>query len=119
MLGDLADTIHDRNRCNSDGSYQLRRRRRPAGSRNRSARRWTTIGRFIEMLRSMMENTQFIIITHSRKTMEIANRLYGVTMEEPGVSKLIPMQLNEPVSRFPELISGSRSCAYAGPGIGR
>lgn len=52
------------------------------------------IGRFIEMLRSMMDKTQFIIITHSRKTMEIANRLYGVTMEEPGVSKLISIQLN-------------------------
>jgi chromosome segregation protein len=52
------------------------------------------IGRFIEMLRSMMDKTQFIIITHSRKTMEIANKLYGVTMEEPGVSKLISIQLN-------------------------
>ncbi len=52
------------------------------------------IGRFIEMLRSMMNKTQFIIITHSRKTMEIADKLYGVTMEEPGVSKLISIQLN-------------------------
>jgi chromosome segregation protein len=52
------------------------------------------IGRFVEMLRSMMDKTQFIIITHNRKTMEIANRLYGVTMEEPGVSKLISIQLN-------------------------
>ncbi|HYB93499.1 MAG TPA: chromosome segregation protein SMC [Vicinamibacterales bacterium] len=52
------------------------------------------VGRFIEMLRSMMDKTQFIIITHSRKTMEIADRLYGVTMEEPGVSKLISIQLN-------------------------
>ena len=52
------------------------------------------IGRFIEMLKSMMDQTQFIIITHSRKTMEIANLLYGVTMEEPGVSKLISIQLN-------------------------
>ena len=52
------------------------------------------IGRFVEMLRSMLDRTQFIIITHNRKTMEIANRLYGVTMEEPGVSKLISIQLN-------------------------
>jgi chromosome segregation protein len=52
------------------------------------------IGRFVEMLRSMLDQTQFIIITHSRKTMEIADRLYGVTMEEPGVSKLISIQLN-------------------------
>ena len=52
------------------------------------------IGRFIEILKKMQEETQFIIITHSRKTMEIADRLYGVTMEEPGVSKLISVRLN-------------------------
>ncbi|HEY3381671.1 MAG TPA: chromosome segregation protein SMC [Vicinamibacterales bacterium] len=52
------------------------------------------IGRFIEILKQMQEQTQFIIITHSRKTMEIADRLYGVTMEEPGVSKLISVKLN-------------------------
>ncbi len=52
------------------------------------------IGRFVEMLRGMQQHTQFIVITHSRKTMEIADRLYGVTMEEPGVSKLISVQLN-------------------------
>jgi chromosome segregation protein len=34
----------------------------------------------------MQQHTQFIVITHSRKTMEIADRLYGVTMEEPGIS---------------------------------
>lgn len=52
------------------------------------------IGRFVEMLQGMQDRTQFILITHNRKTMEIANRLYGVTMEEPGVSKLISVQLN-------------------------
>jgi chromosome segregation protein len=52
------------------------------------------IGRFIEMLRGMQQHTQFILITHHRKTMEIADRLYGVTMEEPGVSKLISLKLN-------------------------
>ena len=52
------------------------------------------VHRFIEMLRGMLDRTQFILITHNRQTMEIANRLYGVTMEEPGVSKLISVQLN-------------------------
>jgi len=52
------------------------------------------IGRFVEMLQGLQEHTQFILITHNRKTMEIADRLWGVTMEEPGVSKLISVQLN-------------------------
>ena len=52
------------------------------------------VHRFVEMLRGMLDRTQFILITHNRQTMEIANRLYGVTMEEPGVSKLISVELN-------------------------
>ena len=52
------------------------------------------IGRFVGMLRGMQSDTQFILVTHNRKTMEIADRLYGVTMEEPGVSKLISVQLS-------------------------
>ena len=52
------------------------------------------VGRFVDMLRSMQSHTQFILITHHRRTMEIADRLYGVTMEEPGVSKLISVQMN-------------------------
>ncbi len=52
------------------------------------------IGRFVDMLRGMQSETQFILVTHNRKTMEIADRLYGVTMEEPGVSKLVSVQLS-------------------------
>ena len=52
------------------------------------------IGRFVEMLQDLQDHTQFVLVTHNRKTMEIANRLYGVTMEEPGVSRLISVKLN-------------------------
>jgi chromosome segregation protein len=52
------------------------------------------IGRFVRMLEGMKEQTQFVLITHSRKTMAIADQLYGVTMEEPGVSKLVSVRFN-------------------------
>jgi chromosome segregation protein len=53
------------------------------------------IGRFNDMVREMSEISQFIIITHNKRTMEIADPLYGVTMEEPGVSKLVSVWVNE------------------------
>ena len=49
--------------------------------------------RFIRTLRNMTEFSQFIVITHNKCTMEAADTLYGVTMEEPGVSKLISVNL--------------------------
>ena len=52
------------------------------------------VSRFVDMLRGMEDCTQFVVVTHNRKTMEIADRLYGVTMEEPGVSKLISVNLH-------------------------
>jgi len=52
------------------------------------------IGRFNEMVREMSSFSQFIIITHSKSSMANADCLYGVTMEEPGVSKLVSVRLN-------------------------
>jgi chromosome segregation protein len=53
------------------------------------------IGRFTELVREMSGQTQFIIITHSKKTMGIAPVMYGVTMQEPGVSKLVSVRFHE------------------------
>ena len=50
--------------------------------------------RFQEMLKEMSDKTQFIIITHNQKTMSFADTLYGVTMEERGVSKVVSVHLN-------------------------
>jgi chromosome segregation protein len=47
------------------------------------------VNRFTRLLSELSQNTQFIIITHNKNTMETAQTLYGVTMEEPGVSKII------------------------------
>ncbi|HWR17887.1 MAG TPA: chromosome segregation protein SMC [Terriglobales bacterium] len=52
------------------------------------------IGRFTELVKEMSSDTQFIIITHSKKTMGIAPVLYGVTMQEPGVSKLVSVRFH-------------------------
>jgi len=51
------------------------------------------IGRFAEAIQQMTDRSQFIIITHSKRTMEFADVLYGVTMEQPGVSKLVSVEL--------------------------
>ena len=50
------------------------------------------IARFTELVREMSVQTQFILITHSKRTMSIAPVLYGVTMQEPGVSKLVSVR---------------------------
>jgi chromosome segregation protein len=51
------------------------------------------IHRFLRVLRELTSQTQFLVITHNRKTMEAADILYGVTMEEPGLSKLVSVNL--------------------------
>ncbi len=53
------------------------------------------IDRFAEMVREMTAQSQFIIITHSKRTMSIVDTMYGVTMQEPGVSKLVSVRINE------------------------
>jgi chromosome segregation protein len=50
------------------------------------------IGRFTDLVKEMSVQTQFVLITHSKKTMSIAPVLYGVTMQEPGVSKLVSVR---------------------------
>jgi chromosome segregation protein len=50
------------------------------------------IGRFTDMVKELSVQTQFVLITHSKKTMSIAPVLYGVTMQEPGVSKLVSVR---------------------------
>ena len=51
--------------------------------------------RFVRLVRDMSRDTQFIVITHSRRTMEAADILYGVTMEEAGCSRLVSVNFAE------------------------
>jgi chromosome segregation protein len=52
------------------------------------------IGKFNALLREMSAKSQFILITHNKKTMELNDTLYGVTMEEPGVSKMVSIEMH-------------------------
>jgi chromosome segregation protein len=52
------------------------------------------IGRLTRLLTEMAIDTQFIVITHSKKTMEAAQAMYGVTMQEQGVSKLVSVRFH-------------------------
>jgi chromosome segregation protein len=53
----------------------------------------TNIGRLTRLLQEMSAQTQFVVITHSKRTMEAAQALYGVTMQEPGVSRLVSVKM--------------------------
>jgi chromosome segregation protein len=56
------------------------------------------IGRFTRLLDEFKHNTQFIVITHNPRTMAASDAVYGVTMQEPGVSSVLSVRLNEPVA---------------------
>jgi chromosome segregation protein len=55
------------------------------------------VGRFCDMVREMSERVQFVFITHNKITMDLANQLTGVTMHEPGVSRLVAVDVDEAV----------------------
>jgi chromosome segregation protein len=53
----------------------------------------SNVGRFAKLIAGLAEGTQFLVITHSRRTMQQADVIYGVTMQEPGVSKIVSVNL--------------------------
>jgi chromosome segregation protein len=67
------------------------------------------VGRFTRLIGEMSGQTQFIIVTHNRKTMEMGSVLYGVTMQEPGVSKLVSVRWEE--SQSPKWQAAAASAA--------
>ena len=51
------------------------------------------VDRFVTLIQEMSQTSQFLVITHNKRSMEAANVLYGVTMEEEGVSKVISVRM--------------------------
>ena len=56
------------------------------------------VGRFSEMVREMSEHVQFLIVTHNKVTMEVTHQMLGVTMREPGVSRLVSVDLDKAIA---------------------
>ena len=69
------------------------------------------VGRFTRLIGEMSGQTQFIIVTHNRKTMEMGSVLYGVTMQEPGVSKLVSVRWEESEALAPKQQAAAASAA--------
>ena len=89
------------------------------------------IGRFVNMLREFSRNTQFLVITHNKLTMETANHLYGVTMMEPGCSSIVSVSFHDVAeTQSDQELAGAiadaarsswtrREPVRQGPGLGR
>jgi len=58
----------------------------------------TNVGRFCEIVREMSGNVQFVVVTHNKSTMELTKQLIGVSMSEPGVSRLVSVDLDEAIT---------------------
>ncbi len=69
------------------------------------------VGRFTRLVEQMNTQTQFIIVTHNRRTMEMGSVLYGVTMQEPGVSKLVSVRWEGEASPEPRRAAAAASAA--------
>ena len=61
----------------------------------------SNVGRFTELVKEMSDRTQFIVITHHKRTISSSPVLYGVTMQEPGVSKIVSVRFGEEASKVP------------------
>ena len=65
----------------------------------------TNVGRFCDIVKEMSSSVQFVVITHNKKTMELTKQLIGVTMSEPGVSRLVSVDIDEAVEMSEEQIN--------------
>jgi chromosome segregation protein len=76
----------------------------------------SNIGRFTDLLKRFVKESQFIIITHNKRTVSAASAIYGVTMEERGVSKTVSMRFNHEhgeieTQNIADAVTGARRAA--------
>jgi chromosome segregation protein len=79
----------------------------------------SNIGRFTDLLKRFVKESQFIIITHNKRTVSAASAIYGVTMEERGVSKTVSMRFNHEhgeieTQNIAEAVKGAKTAEVAG-----
>ncbi|MBQ2887375.1 MAG: hypothetical protein IJE29_00460, partial [Firmicutes bacterium] len=58
------------------------------------------VDRFAEYIKVFKEKTQFVVVTHRQGTMEVADRLWGVTMEKNGVSRIVSVKLSDDMQQY-------------------
>ncbi len=63
------------------------------------------VGRYVDVIKEFSANTQFIVVTHNKTTMSAAQMLYGITMEEKGVSKVLSLNLKEQEEKINQLVA--------------
>lgn len=63
------------------------------------------VDRFMDLIRSFSESTQFVLVTHNKRTMEAADRMYGITMQQQGVSSLVGVEFNPDVDVDMQLVA--------------
>ncbi len=74
----------------------------------------TNVDRFSAMVRDVAKDAQIVIVTHNKRTMDLAQRLYGVTMAEPGISSIVSVALDEaPAAAAGERLPARRESAIA------
>ncbi len=71
----------------------------------------TNVGRLAEMLKGMAKETQFVLVTHSKRMMTSMDMIYGVTMQEPGVSKLVSVRMGGQERGFADRMTDRRATA--------
>jgi len=67
----------------------------------------SNINRFTAVLKRFLEHSQFVVITHNKRTISMADVLYGVTMQERGVSKIVSVRFNKEEGAAPPALEGS------------